>query len=618
MTQLAVVHRRRLRHPLLSVACAATALAFAAASPVAQAAVIQTPYCLVCAVNNMPAAGDELVIRGFVVRFGTDNLVSPGVLTNRAYSLTSAYNLLVTGGLNNHGRWTNTGALTVAGPGRTAWVNHDLFTNASSGTVWLFSDMDNRAGRLVNNGSIQVQGGEVFNRGGATITNNASLALVDGGMTNLANGVFNNFGEVRGKAFGSRLNNQGVVNNQAGSMRVALFTNSGQVNNSAAATLAVGNSLINETGGRLVNRGLIEVGVDARLALNQGSAYDFQGGRLNIGALGRLQLNRDFTIGDAQGGQVTLGAMGRIENAATLRLTGAQTTLGDIDNAGTVVNQGDWQHLGMLIGSGTLNNSGRLTAEGVVRTGAFTQQAGQMVVVGDVGLGQAAVEQGRIDVEAGARLSADTLTLNGGLVARGGSTLRMGSLYIDEQGWLDLANASVVVTGDVIDGSQVTDGWLTRQATLRFEGAGLHRFGIGLGSHDWGTLALDAAGSYEFFGGDALTVGVLDLAGGDLSLLSAIYSDATIYYDASLAANAYLNGQRYSFGQGQGQLVALNASPVMPAAPMARSVPASIGFSAMAVTPVPEAEHGAMVLAGLAVLGLRWRRLQARERARAA
>ncbi len=456
----------------------------------------------------------------------------------------------------------------------------------------VYTTLTNEAGLLVNGGNFQVNGGHITNQGGATFTNNgnATLALTEGRFTNLAGAVFNNHGTVNGN-MGSTFVNQGALNNRSGSFQVGVLRNQGVLSNSAGATLHAGSNLVNEAGGRLVNRGVIAVGADRRLILDQGSTYDLQGGTINVGTLGHLYLHRDFTMGAAQAGQINLASGGRIHNTATLRVTNTQTSQGDVSNQGALVNQGTWRSQGAINSSGTLTNSGQFIAEGGVNAAAFTQNAGKTTVSSEVVLAQASVQGGSVEVTQGGALVAETLSLNGALVAHGG-VLHLGSLEVGQQGWLDLLEAPLMITGDFIDRSQVAANWQTANASLSFLGEGLHRFEVGVGSSRWAQLTLDAAGSYEFLGGQSLFVGAFAIEGGDLSLLSAISGDLTIYYDPTLQANAYLNGQSYSFGLGGGKLIAAGSEVFA----MAASV---------SVTAVPEAEHWALALAGLSVLGLR-------------
>ena len=583
--------RSKAPHP---VAQAAAMLVLSTACHMAQAAVVYLPNCVTCTVDSAPPAGDEWVIQGSNVSFGTDNLRSEGLFTNKARTLTNGQHLIVVGGFGNTTRLNNVGSIGIGGPG---------FSNTSTGQITNTGDFTvyttlSNAGRLINNGSFTNFDGFITNKSGATFTNNATYLSRGGRLTNEAGAVINNYGQMTGNV-GATLNNLGIVNNRAGTLSLSQINNSNQIINSAGATLTVGNTLVNESGAKLVNRGTVNL-TDSRLTLKAGSDYDFRGGTLNINTMGKVQLDRDFTIGDSKGGTVHLGFDGTIVNNATLKIMGTQTMAGNISNAsGTVNNSGTWTAQGVVFG-GDIVNKGTFNVEGIVRSASFTQSAGKTVVKGDAAFGQTDV-RGTLDVQGGI-LKTDTLGVKGSLLASGGASLNLGLVNVASTGWLSLGDATLTVSEFYDDSLASASKWKTSQASLVFEGEGQHTFGVGLASHRWGSLTLDAAGSYSFVNGAALTVGEFIISNGDLSLLDAVSGNTTIYYDARLEGNAYLGGGTYSFGQGSGKLMASAESLVL-------AVP-EMGLPS--VTAVPEAEEWMLAIAGLSVLGLMRRRLAAR------
>ena len=105
--------------------------------------------------------------------------------------------------------------------------------------------------------------------------------------------------------------------------------------------------------------------------------------------------------------------------------------------------------------------------------------------------------------------------------------------------------------GDFTNNSTQYALWNTSAATLEFTtGAATHNMITtgSFGQFDWGSLMLDAGASLNLTGN--LTVGLLDFTGGITDLLSVLTGNFDIYYNASLAGNAWLNGQNYDDGTG--------------------------------------------------------------------
>ena len=160
------------------------------------------------------------------------------------------------------------------------------------------------------------------------------------------------------------------------------------------------------------------------------------------------------------------------------------------------------------------------------------------------------------------------------------------------------------IAGDLLNHSLRNTDWSTGSATLAFTGAGAHEFdfaGLDLGANMAGRADNFAFGDLQIADGAILNVmdgntgnastafytGLFDIAGHDLGELQNIFSAYNIYYDASMAGNAYLNDQTYALNGG-GHLIAYGNPPP----PSDMPEPGTIG----------------MVLVGL--LGIGWSRLR--------
>ncbi|RZI83066.1 MAG: PEP-CTERM sorting domain-containing protein, partial [Rubrivivax sp.] len=171
---------------------------------------------------------------------------------------------------------------------------------------------------------------------------------------------------------------------------------------------------------------------------------------------------------------------------------------------------------------------------------------------------------------------------------------------LDQQGYIKASDSSFFIAGDFLNGGG--DGrWNTDSSSLTLTGAGLHHMQLNgtdkgawrdgyANNRAWSELVLGAGGSLDLTDGlpvrrngrAALYVGEVTFEDG-IGQLSNIASDYNIYYDPTLAGNAYLGGRSYAFGSGSGSLVA---------------------------AAVPEPESFALVLAGLAMTTFVRRRLR--------
>lgn len=176
------------------------------------------------------------------------------------------------------------------------------------------------------------------------------------------------------------------------------------------------------------------------------------------------------------------------------------------------------------------------------------------------------------------------------------SVLDFHTAFIDADGyWVAGSGDEFRIAGDFVNNSLQYGLWNTRSADLVFTRDATHTFhlpGADLGTDRggfednfaWHRLAVESGASLMLLDGNsapggALYIGLLDL-NGDLGRLAQINSAFNIYYDPSLAGNAYLGGSTYVLDGG--------------------------GFL-MATQPVPEPGQFALFLAGLLVV-LRLRR----------
>ncbi len=331
-----------------------------------------------------------------------------------------------------------------------------------------------------------------------------------------------------------------------------LFTNQGTYEQSTG-TLRLGAGLAHVNTGRMNLRGTATLQLDALAHLSGNGVIDsegtvtgagvIEGGILNRGtveATGEMAIGNGLDNGAA--GKVTVGAGARLEVGLGLANAGLVTV-----DRGTLIVQGPTTNTGEIrVQSGSASFNGRFEHLGIYRSDASTQYFADLLV-GDTGV----------------------------IVAGAGDRFR--------------------IRNDFLNLSTQSTTWDTDAATLELLAGHAHQLtlaGIDRGAHidafennfAWGELMIGANAAVTFQGqGDgtprALYVHALQLAGG-LNAVADLYSDSVIYYDQSLAANAYLGGRSYQLAGG-----------------------------GMLVASVPEASTVTMTGVGLAALGaLAWRR----------
>jgi len=231
-------------------------------------------------------------------------------------------------------------------------------------------------------------------------------------------------------------------------------------------------------------------------------------------------------------------------------------------------------------GAGTLTNEGQVNLSG----------AGTRTVDANV------VNNGGFKVTGTTVIYTGAFTDNGVYISDPATNVFSQTLTVNASGYLVGGTGDVFqINGDFLNYSTRNLLWNTDAATLTF-GAGVHNVITGsadLGgsgfAHNfaWGVLELGNGTILDLANGSTLYVGVLDLAGNDLSLLGEIHgTGVTIFYNPSLAGNDYLKGQPHTLG----------------------------GITLMPLTgAVPEPETYAMLLAGLGLSGYMVRRRRAVE-----
>ncbi|HEX4534067.1 MAG TPA: PEP-CTERM sorting domain-containing protein, partial [Rhizomicrobium sp.] len=173
-----------------------------------------------------------------------------------------------------------------------------------------------------------------------------------------------------------------------------------------------------------------------------------------------------------------------------------------------------------------------------------------------------------------------TVAFNGTFTNKGAyvsdpSTQTFGNLKVTNSGYIQAsAGDTYKIGGDFENRSAQNTAWDTANAKLEFTGADgtSHEFAIagddvGINPHvtdefGWQTMEIDAGNSVVLANGGgagdrALYVSVLlgAVISGDLVTNIDGFRGATVYYDPTLAQNAYLDGLNYLLSDG-GQLVA--------------------------------------------------------------
>lgn len=536
--------------------------------------------------------------------------------------------------------------------------------DAKSGVVNLsvLGSLRNYATLSVAQGYTQNAGGSVINFSGGIFKVNGTLNSQD--LFNNQGAQLNNNGHID---VADVLINAGHFTNKG-----TVLIHGGQLINQAGATLDNLGGISFALGlGKLLNQGTLNNGgvdgVDAQIALERNQTYDFTGGILNNRANGTLMLysGTHFALGDAQSGVVNLGAGGRVridDGASLVNQSGhTQVNQGQIiaSTGGLLQNDGILVNHGKILG-GQINNNGTILGSGSIEVGD-----GGAIIAGSVTQSNVTLTRGTMRLQTGGSLQVNTFTVSafegtvlhdhnvvvtaqGGVNNEGhyffqgaggtingkvhnleGGTIQVNSsravingtltndgrylssnafnsfadLIVTTGGWVSASHADFLITGDFLNHSTQAKLWDTTKADLLLFGNGLHQIGVAgadlgasragyVSNFAWSALSLGTGSRYDVVDGNAsvggaLYVGLIDLQDG-LTQLQRISSDYNIYYDALLAGNAYLGGRTYAFGGGSGHLIGITSAAA-----------------------VPEPQEGALVVGGLSVLAVWFRRRRA-------
>ncbi len=304
--------------------------------------------------------------------------------------------------------------------------------------------------------------------------------------------------EVVGDAGAGTFTQHAGTHNVGGDLTIAKQTSAGGSSfaldsTAGASSLAVSGNLIVGQGGNgsfTQSGGANTVTGNVNIATqagSAGSAYTLSGGAL---AAANLNVNAGGTL-HYSGGSLSLGAGGgTLANAGHVDVSGGGTRIVDAN----VVNDGSF----------------KVTGTTVSYTGSFT---------------------------------------NNGAYDSDPSTNLFTNLTVGVNGYLQGGLGDVFkIQGDYSNQSTQYALWDTSQSTLEFTGTG-HQVGTtGLfGDFAWGSLILDSGAGFNLTGN--MTVGLLSFMDG-MSQMSLLSGNFNLYYDSTLAGNAYLLGQNYTVGNG--------------------------------------------------------------------
>ena len=361
-----------------------------------------------------------------------------------------------------------------------------------------------------------------------------------------------------------------LINHAAGTIT---GTGSIETRVSNAGTLQSKGGDLTLAGATFYNSGLVRNGVGSNLFINAASVTNQ--GQVQVQAGGSLVFDANLSVQSDKSVQLLGGTLAtpKLSNYAGGTVSGFGTLVGNLRNLGKVTFYGPTTIVGSVV-----NEAG----------GDLLVRNDQTLITGDL------INHGTLRTIGGKVVYEGTFT-NLGAYLSDPSENHFVDLVVGEHGYLaGEAGDRFIITGSLVNGSTESALWNTAAASLVFAGAGdrlltLAGADLGLGSsgyaHNfaWGGLTL-AGGARLVLqdanatGGAALYVGGVEgaLIDGD-RVLNITGNGYNVYYDASLAANAYLGGRTYALGDG-GALIAAN--------------------------PVPEPETYALLLAGLGVIGL--------------
>jgi hypothetical protein len=540
--------------------------------------------------------------QGGTIAIGAGSSVTVASGTLRNHSLIDLSGGTLLGTVDNAAKVTGFGVLGGS------------FTN-SGGTVAVTGPLAMAGGTLLNQGVITLAGsklsGSIVNAGGfsghgtlsGSFVNTGSMTVQGGSLRIADQGSFLlNQGELA--LGGATLQMERTDSHSAGfSQQGGRISGGGTIIGSFAmdgGTLAVGTDETLTVVDAFFNGGTITLGhTTARLAggeINNGARISGIGRIDNkVRNLGQLVVGSGtLTLGGAMdnqmGGLITVGDASRLVMATSASNGGQIDVLqGAIELAQgvTLTNNGVIRMSGLLIG-GMLDNRGSLllsSGSSTISQAVHNQESGVVSMASSTASFSAPVtNDGTFQIE-GSAVSFMAGVSNNGVLRSGPSGLSFTTLGVTATGHLEASAGAVFdMSGDFLNLSGQAADWDTAAATLRFlcpsdtpcpthtlQLAGTDRGRASVGAIDnfaWATLDIADGNSLTLADGNAASPGAAMYVGqllgaqqdGDRILNIRGMPGFVIYYDPSMAANAYLSGQTYALSGG-GSLTAMVPVP---------------------------------------------------------
>ncbi len=520
--------------------------------------------------TGFTAAG-AIVNDSSMTLYSGDNLTSEdpgkvGLMNNGTIGVTGNVTLSSTAS-----GFTNNGTITVGSLGS------GVYSSPQSGTLTLNVALTVPGAQDANLGNIDlIDNSELLLSSATTLSNGGSLALnggIVGGagtLDNVAGGTVSGPGTINT----SFTNSAGVLLVQNGTTNVVGgFRNSGVVELSGLSANLSGGVIAND--GTIQGNGNIGSSISNSFGSTQGGTIEASGGTLTLG--GSVE-NLTTGLMTASSGSDLLVSGGLATNDGVINLTG-----GTFDNNNHALN-----NAGQISGYGTirtsgLTNNGSMTLSGGTTTvnGNVTNAAGKTLTVAY----NPAIFTGNVVNNGTFKTTSTTVTFAGSYTENGvfhsdPSNNYFTNLTINSSGYLlGGVGDNWFVSGNFLNYSLQNTLWNTGASSLSLDGTGSQQLllaGANLGTSRAGYLNNFAWGSFSLASGESLTigdgnstpgaalyVGLFELGGG-LPQLSDIVSNYNIYYDPTLAGNAYLGGKDYALN-GTGQLMAVSSVPLPPA-----------------------------------------------------
>lgn len=494
----------------------------------------------------------------------TLNIAAGQTVAANGAGLENSGSMRVSGALAGDGPLANFGTMNGSGEigGSNGFVNYGSF---APGSGFVISNTGANANygnmTLASYGQLRLTGATLANRGGLHLNN--SLVIGTGTLENAHGGTISG----RGTIASSFNNAGGVLLVESGATNITReFANSGLVQMAGhTATLS---------GGTMNNSGTVEgYGHVGNNIKNEGTLRS-AGGTLSLG--GYVDNRATMRVMDNSTMLVTAGLA---ENTGVISLSGgtfdnnnhAMTSNGQISGHGTIM-------------TGGLTNRGSMTLTGGHTTvnGHLTNSAGSQIEVAH----DPAIFTGNVVNNGTFKLTHTTVTFTGsytenGLFFSDPSTTYLTDVTINETGYyVGGVGDEWFVSGDFLNYSLQNTLWNTGDSLLGFNGSGDQTMllaGVDFGAtragyadnFAWGNLFVGSGTTLHIADGNsttggALYAGVVNLGRGvdmDNLLVSYILSDYNIYYDSSLAGNAYLGGKTFSLA-GAGYLMPTSSVPI--------------------------------------------------------